>query len=244
MSAADPTAADVRRAVREHNAIARQYAALDVWSVPADAGVSYVTRAIPRARLENFLAGLDFRGRPVDVPLASFWRELIGALNAGAARMHAYLPEARAIAAAAEAEAAHRARGVDLSEGIPRRLDRDALVWMYHGTSTAVLSTILDEGLRARPPRRVERLMGAQSAPGVYLTAWPGAGVGLDYAQRAATWLGGKPVWLEILIPWGALSPDTDDEHLASGRWQFVTDHVPPGWILRADLGRGWEHVL
>ena len=111
---------------------------------------------------------------------------------------------------------------------------------MYHGTSTAVLPRILDEGLVTEAPSRVEVLTGGRSARGVYVTAWPGAGVGLDYAQRAATWFGGKPVWLEILAPWGALSSDPDDVGIESGRWQHVADHIPPSWILRADFGAGW----
>lgn len=43
------------------------------------------------------------------------------------------------------------------------------------------------------------------------------------YARRAAVVFGGEPVILRVIVDWDDLSPDPDDEDIASGAWQFVT---------------------
>jgi hypothetical protein len=81
-----------------------------------------------------------------------------------------------------------------------------------------------------------------KETPGVYLSArYGGRGSGvsnldaLGYADRAARWLGGKPMVLTVRVPWSDLTWDTDDEDISSGNWQFVTDHVPPEAIIEID---------
>lgn len=123
-------------------------------------------------------------------------------------------------------------------------------VWLYHGTTSAFLPRILREGLvpgkDARPPRK--RLLGIKAnvsdrgdrvrfQPHVFLTANDGgqASSASWYARQAAHTHGGEPVVLRVIVDYDALAPDPDDEDIASGRYQFVVDHVPPEAIREVD---------
>lgn len=115
-----------------------------------------------------------------------------------------------------------------------RQLDRRLAgkhVWLYHGTSTALLPRILDEGL-SHEQTPIDR----DTTPGfVYLTALPansGRGDAIFYAQRAAGWFGGEPVVLRVIVPWDDLSFDEDDADISTGRYQFrYAGTIPPEWI-------------
>lgn len=146
---------------------------------------------------------------------------------------------AKAAAARAErAERAYEAQGVDLEdlwrEGEPavRRKAGGEWVWLYHGTSSALLPGILQHGLRPG-----ENVIDAKT-PGVFLTAMPGRGDNAGaffYARRAAAHFGGEPVVLRVLVPFDALEPDPDDEDIQAGRHQYVIDAVAPAWIYEVN---------
>lgn len=96
-------------------------------------------------------------------------------------------------------------------------------VWMYHGTSDALMPVILQYGLQPD----AEELAHGDSTPGyVYLTArYDGSGHGdaWFYAQHAARVFGGEPIVLRVIVPFDWLEPDEDDEHM---RWQWRTPYA------------------
>jgi len=137
-----------------------------------------------------------------------------------------------------EAEERYEAQGVnleDLAHLGPVRMAARARgkdVWLYHGTTTKLWPSIRRHGLRIGDAR-----VDPQETPGVYLTAMPGRGIHTGgtatfYAERAAGALGGRPVVLRVLVPFDSLTADTDDEDIATGNYQFVTDYVSPEQIL------------
>lgn len=119
----------------------------------------------------------------------------------------------------------------------PQQLEElgDQDVWLYHGTSTALLPQIMEEGL------------GGPSAPtgetqgrGAFLTAYPGGGGAIGgsamwYARGATRLHGGEPVILRVKVPASWLEFDPDDVDLTSGRYQFLVPHVPPEMIMEID---------
>ena len=123
--------------------------------------------------------------------------------------------------------------------------------WLYHGTTSKFLPRILRDGLVPgdEPPRRKRlRRQDRKSntggpgdpvryQPHVFLTANEAghASSAEWYARGAAATHGGDPVILRVLVPWDDLEPDPDDADIASGRYQFVIDRVPPGAILEVD---------
>lgn len=115
-----------------------------------------------------------------------------------------------------------------------RQLDRrleGKRVWLYHGTSTALLPAILEDGLsHEKTPLDRETTRGF-----VYLTAMPandGRGDAIFYARRAAGRFGGEPVVLRVIVPWDDLYLDEDDVDIATGRYQFrYAGAIPPEWI-------------
>jgi hypothetical protein len=120
-------------------------------------------------------------------------------------------------------------------------------VWLWHGTSSALLPEIREHGLLAEPPKPTH----PSSTPGyVYLTTIPGGftrtgGDAIFYARSAASRHGGDPVLLRVIVPWDELEPDMDDEDIESGRWQFRTEFdIPPDMIREIGEERvGWpEH--
>ena len=133
----------------------------------------------------------------------------------------------------------------------PARQLRDKEVWLYHGTTSRFLPRILREGLVPgdEPPQRKRlRRQGRKSnvsgvgdrvryQPHVFLTANADSNVSSAawYARGAAATHGGDPVVLRVLVPWDDLEPDPDDADIASGRYQFVVDHVPPEAILEVN---------
>lgn len=101
-------------------------------------------------------------------------------------------------------------------DAMPRRGAGGKLVWLYHGTSSALLPAILEEGLLADPPSRDED---SSVTPGyVYLALT--AGRTDHYARKAAWRHGGDAVVLRLVVPWSWTEPDGDDEDIESGRWQ------------------------
>lgn len=133
-------------------------------------------------------------------------------------------------------EKRYQSQGIDLEEAAYRgpaalkRAARGKLVWLYHGTSSNLLASIRQHGLRIGDAK-----VDPTETPGVYLTALPGRGDhngAYFYARRAASALGGEPVVLRVLVPFDELAPDRDDEDISTGNWQFVTDYVPVASIM------------
>jgi hypothetical protein len=146
--------------------------------------------------------------------------------------------KARASARRDREDEAWEAQGIDLGDVSYRgkaaleRAARGMPVWLYHGTSSKQLPGIRRHGLRIGDAK-----VDPAETPGVYLTARLGGGGyhssdAQMYADRAARTLGGDPVVLRVLVPFDDLSWDSDDEDIATGAYQFVTDSVPPEQIL------------
>ena len=98
-------------------------------------------------------------------------------------------------------------------------------VWLYHGTTTALLPTIRRFGLQPD----VEERTYAEGTPGyVYLTAlYDGSGKGdaSFYARAAAGHFGGDPVVLRVIVPFDELDRDEDDSDLVGYRYQYRTPY-------------------
>jgi hypothetical protein len=148
------------------------------------------------------------------------------------AEIRARIEELRLEAPAAEArrqqireDERHEAQAEEVGEweswDVLNRRHRGSDVWLYHGTSTAVLDDILRHGLHPDVARHVH--MDATEGF-VYLTA-RGAGPGSAeyYARRASSVLGGDPVVLRVIVAWDDLEPDPDDQDISTGRYQYVT---------------------
>lgn len=110
-----------------------------------------------------------------------------------------------------------------------------ALVWMYHGTSTALLGDIKRNGLQPDAPKRT---WSSTTRGWVYLTRASGDGPGgaWGYALKAAREHGGDPVVLRVIVPWNDLSPDLDDRDISAGAHQYRMKYgVPPSAIFEVD---------
>jgi len=99
---------------------------------------------------------------------------------------------------------------------------------VYHHTSDAILPAVRSEGLR--PGEDVNR-WGAPCL-GVYVTTEATGPAAEGYLSRACDAHGGDPVTLEIRTTLDRLTPDENDEDIASGRRQFVLPSVAPQDIL------------
>jgi len=106
------------------------------------------------------------------------------------------------------------------------------LVWLWHGTSSAVWPSIERHGLVMDPSDRAW----STTTPGfVFLTAEPNQAISI-YAKSAVQVLGGDPMLLRIILPWDELMWDEDDADLPSGRVQFMLARdVYPGEIMESD---------
>lgn len=114
---------------------------------------------------------------------------------------------------------------------VPRRLIADLPLALFHGTSTALLPSIREHGLRpARHPRqRSDKTFSTMA--GVYLSTRYDVGT---YASMAAAQHGGDPVILTVRRTLDELEPDPDDEHLqwATSAMQWITPWVPTSDIV------------
>lgn len=110
-------------------------------------------------------------------------------------------------------------------------------VWLFHGTSSALLDDISRHGLRAdQEPIDPD----TTTAGYVYLTAdigsWSQGGSAWFYARRAASKFGGSPVILRVIVDFDDLEADEDDADLKSYAVQYRTaGGVPAGAIMEAD---------
>lgn len=171
------------------------------------------------------------------------WEEARSVLERETARYRA-LAAAYAEAEAVEAEqAAWDSQAEIIDEDAPawaqaRRLAGKS-VWVYHGTSSALLERILSDGLDPA----VEERTWDEATPGcVYLTALgyesflQGGGTAEFYAKVAASKWGGRPVVLRLIVPWDHLLMDEDDADLKVGDHQFCYPGlIPPDWIREID---------
>lgn len=201
-------------------------------------------RVYPSERSPSFIASLPAERRAL---AERFLRVLSGRPHW--ARFHEYLAEApvgEIQADVAEREAAHARRGEQAKadareEAQRRRKFRGAVevevdpkdrrkqrlsgqdVWLYHGTSSKLLSKIRKEGLCPDPPRRAAP---DTSSGYVYLTVRAGSamdrgGDAVFYARQAVGVFGGEPVVLRVRVPWDALDRDEDDSDLRTYHYQY-----------------------
>jgi hypothetical protein len=100
-------------------------------------------------------------------------------------------------------------------------------VAVYHGTSSALLPSIVQAG-RLRPPRSRAEMASPHknSGAGVYVEDSGGSLIN-TYALAAVRRFGGDAVMLTIKTTLWELEPDPDDLDLAAGRHQYVLDSVP-----------------
>ncbi len=116
-------------------------------------------------------------------------------------------------------------------------------VWLWHGTSSALLPEIRRRGLLAEPPKKTHQ---SSTSGYIYLTTEAGdygsGGSAVFYARSAAGKHGGDPVLLRVIVPWNELEPDADDEELSCGRCQFRTAFDIPVDRIReiGDERVGW----
>jgi hypothetical protein len=147
----------------------------------------------------------------------------------------------QAKAGKAERKYERQAKHVEAGEAHDKRERRlrGTWVWLYHGTSSALLDQIVRDGLSPdQAPIDKET-----TTPGfVYLTAQPGSwgdgGSAAFYARRAAARHGGEPIVLRVIVDFDDLEPDDDDadQSFATYNAQFRTrERVPPGAIMEID---------
>ncbi len=105
---------------------------------------------------------------------------------------------------------------------------------LYHGTSSALLSQIVqDRGLTTNPFGEDPEWLGAgyNTHSGVYLES-SGGGLAQSYARAAVAKHGGEPVVLVIRRHLSDLFPDPDDQDLQGGQHQYISSFVPLRDIL------------
>lgn len=138
-------------------------------------------------------------------------------------------------------------QAIEVDSWLPRKaLRRDLAgrnVWLWHGTSSALLPEIRRRGLLAEPPKKTHQ---SSTSGYIYLTTEAGdygsGGSAVFYARSAAGKHGGDPVLLRVIVPWNELEPDADDEELSCGRRQFRTAFDIPVDRIReiGDERVGW----
>ena len=101
----------------------------------------------------------------------------------------------------------------------------DLPVIVYHHTSSGLLPAIRREGLRA-DARKSNSYQ--NSGAGVYVTTEVSGPAVEGYKRNAISRRKGHPVTLEIKTTLNQLTPDPDDEDIASGEVQFILPYVPP----------------
>ena len=170
--------------------------------------------------------------------------ELAVEVAARAREIREAIPEQAARAARARAQerdlAAWEGQAYEL-EVMPRgRAAEGRLVWLYHGTSDALLASILHQGLLADPPARSAD---SSVTPGYVYLALTAARTSF-YCRVACRKHGGEPVLLRLALPWSWTEPDLDDVDIESGRWQRrVGASLPPEHIFEVARAGQIERV-
>lgn len=170
--------------------------------------------------------------------------ELAVEVAARAREIRGAIPEQAARAARERAEerdlAAWEGQAYEL-EVMPRgRAAEGRLVWLYHGTSDALLASILRRGLLDDPPARSAD---STVTPGYVYLALTAARTNF-YCQVACRKHGGEPVLLRLALPWSWTEPDLDDVDIESGRWQRrVGASLPPDHIFEVSRAGQTERV-
>jgi hypothetical protein len=109
-------------------------------------------------------------------------------------------------------------------------------VRLFHGTSSALLPRILEEGLGACHARSNLTGEDSERAPVVYLTAKPtGPASAESYALGAVAKHGGRPVILTVSISGDRLRPDEDEVDGFAKRYQYAAAVVYPQEIVAED---------
>lgn len=183
---------------------------------------------VPRIRWDMLYASLE-EGDPAT-------QEAVDFLEEKTAEAWDDLPAAKARGRAAREQDKWERQAIEidtaLSPGEMEAAYGGKLVWLWHGTSSAVWPSIERHGLVMDPRSRAW----STTTPGfVFLTADPSKAIGI-YAKTAVMALGGDPMLLRIIVPWNELMWDEDDADLAMGRVQFMLARdVYPGEILEMD---------
>lgn len=196
-------------------------------------------------------AGVSEFQEIVDNPAHAEYAEAVNDINNIHARLKAKIENAGAKRKADAASQRYERQGVELDSG-----DRDPLakvrgkrVWLYHGTSTALLDEIRRNGLRPSAEHGKQSNVGAsahsKATPDhVYLTSRTNGPASSDhYARVAAAEHGGDPVVIRVLVDGNDLDYDPDDADLTTGRQQFVVPAVAPKQIMEIGGKRAREKL-
>lgn len=147
---------------------------------------------------------------------------------------------AKAEARAEREREKYEAQGIEIESPKSVRALRGKKVWLYHGTTSAVMRHILSDGILPHGQHGFVSNVGSSAfatpSDRVFLTARVGgAGSAEFYANNAARRYGGGPVILRVLVDGDDLERDQDDIDLSGGSWQFQTDAVLPSQIMEVD---------
>ena len=102
-------------------------------------------------------------------------------------------------------------------------------ILLYHYTSSNLLSSVLKEGL-IKGYKKTNPFTNTYS--GVYLTTETTGNAVKGYIRMAYNKHGGDGIQLYIKTYFSKIQQDPDDADLKSGRYQFITDYVPPQDII------------
>lgn len=115
-----------------------------------------------------------------------------------------------------------------------RNMIGENAVALFHYTSSVALPSIHQHGLVGD-----RKSVNYRQADGVYLTTERSGPAVVGYGRNAVAKLGRRKnahaVMLTIKITLDQLQEDDDDADITSGAHQFVTDFVPPEWIISAE---------
>ena len=183
---------------------------------------------VPRIRWDMLYASLDEGGTDA--------QEAVYFLEEKTAQAWADMPAAKARRRARSEQDTWEAQALEIDTDLSMREMEDAyvgeLVWLWHGTSSAVWPSIERHGIVMDPSDR----SWSTTTPGfVFLTADPNNALSI-YAKTAVQALGGHPMLLRVIVPWDELLWDEDDADLPSGRVQFMLARdVHPDEIMESD---------
>ncbi|MBK6942490.1 MAG: hypothetical protein IPH13_20130 [Planctomycetes bacterium] len=107
----------------------------------------------------------------------------------------------------------------------------DNRVVLYHVTGEKILPQIRKLGLLPATSKRTRTDAMYSTGAGVYLSSVSSGNQMNTYASNARTRFGDY-VMLTVRVSPQDLAPDPDDADIASGRTQFIVDHVPPEDVI------------
>ena len=120
---------------------------------------------------------------------------------------------------------------ISFDEYVPeiKKIVGDYPILLYHYTSENLLESVLKDGL-IKGYKKTNPFTNSYS--GVYLTTEVSGNAVRGYVIKATQKHGGYGIQLYIKTYFSKIQQDPDDADLKSGRYQFITDYVPPQDII------------